>query len=383
MSTGVPVEKAKFTPKTGPNPQPFSVHFNPVSLQYTVTNTLKEEANGKTKKQYVTQGTGKLTMDLIFDNTSNGSDVRLTTGKVAALMQPDPKSSGSKKQVPSIVLFEWGAYKFQGMMESYKETLDFFSATGVPLRASVNISLVEQPTVFTPSAQGPAGVAGDLTPDAVNVPGGQFDPSSAASAGGNPSAARGIGALNGAASLRFSAGASLTVTGSVTLGPPVAFATGGAGISLGAGAGIGIGGGAGFGIGAGAGIGIGGGAGFGIGAGAGIGIGASAGAGFSASAGASFGASAGVSSGALFGSSASAGVTASGGAFAGLRVSSSPSTVSVETGRFLKVSESVSVSTSNADFAVGGQVVASGTAGLSTDVGANLDLRSRIQFEVE
>src|SRR4051812_37226660 len=171
MSTRVPVEKAKFTPKTGASRTPFLVHFNPVSLQFSVSNTLKEEGSGKTKKQYTTQGTGKLTMDLIFDNTADGSDVRLATSQIAALMAPDPASSGSKKQVPSVVLFEWGAYKFQGMMESYKETLDFFSADGVPLRASVNITMVQQDKIFTP---GSAGVGGDLPPDAVDVPSGQF-----------------------------------------------------------------------------------------------------------------------------------------------------------------------------------------------------------------
>src|SRR5437016_6607763 len=280
MSTRTKVEKAKFTPKTGPDQTPILVHFNPVSLQYTVTNSLSEEGSGKTKKQYVTQGTGKLTMDLIFDNTADGTDVRQATSKIAALMQPDPKSSGSKKQVPTTVLFEWGAYKFQGLIESYKETLDFFAPGGVPLRASVNITMAEQDKIFT---AGKAKTGGDLSPDAVSVPNGAgSEPSSLADKGGNPDAARALGALNGQASLRFSAGASLTVTAAVSLSPPVAFASGGAGISLGAGAGIGIGAGAGIGIGAGAGIGIG--AGAGIGFGAGAGFGASAGAGFGASA---------------------------------------------------------------------------------------------------
>ena len=44
-------------------------------------------------------------MDLIFDNTADGTDVRQATSKIAALMQPDPKSSGSKKQVPTTVLW--------------------------------------------------------------------------------------------------------------------------------------------------------------------------------------------------------------------------------------------------------------------------------------
>lgn len=336
MSTRVPVEKAKFTPKTGANQTPFDAHFNPVSLQYSVTNTMKEEGSGKTKKQYVTQGTGKLTMDLIFDNTADGQDVRLATAKLAALMQPDPKSAGQSKQVPSVVLFEWGVYKFQGMMESYKETLDFFAPGGVPLRASVNITLVEQDKIFS---TGSADTGGSVSPDAVDVPTGSgSNPSSVAAAGGDPGAARAVAALNGQASLRFSAGAALTVSGSVTLGPPAAFASAGAGI--------------------------------GISAGAGFGIGVSAGAGISA--------------GATFGASASAGVTADQGAFAGLRVSAGPSTVALDTGRFLQVSESVAVSTSaGSTFSAGGRAISSGTAGLSADVGASADLRARIQFEVE
>jgi hypothetical protein len=420
MSTRTQVEKAKFTPKSGPNQKPFTVHFNPVSLQYNVTNTLKEEGSGKSKKQYVTQGTGKLTMDLIFDNTGDGTDVREATLKIAALMQPDPKSSGSKKQVPTIVLFEWGVYKFQGMMESYKETLDFFAPGGVPLRASVNITLVEQDKIFTP---GKADTGGDLSPDAVSVPGGTgSDSSSLASTGGNPDAARAVAALNGQESLRFSAGASLTVSGSISLAPPVAFATGGAGISVGAGfgasasAGLGISADAGFGASASAGFGATASAGFGASASAGFGASASAGfgvsasAGFGASASAGFGASAsaefGVSasansgasvdagfgslfvtssrSGAVFGSSASAGVTTSQGAFAGLRISSAPPTVALDTGRFLQVSESVGISIdSKTEFAVGGRAMAARSAGLSADVGADMDLRARIQFEVE
>ncbi len=55
------------------------VHFNPANLQYTVANTLKEEGKGAKKKQYVSQTTAKLTMDLVFDTTDSGEDVRVTT----------------------------------------------------------------------------------------------------------------------------------------------------------------------------------------------------------------------------------------------------------------------------------------------------------------
>ena len=46
--------------------------------------------------------------------------------------------------------FEWGVYQFQGVMESFKETIDFFSADGIPLRALVSIGLARQDKVFDP-----------------------------------------------------------------------------------------------------------------------------------------------------------------------------------------------------------------------------------------
>jgi hypothetical protein len=341
---------------------PICVHFNPVSLQYSVTNTMKEGAEGNKTKQYVASVTGKLTMDLVFDNTNDGQDVQQSTSKLASCMGPAPTKDGAQNDpTPPIVLFEWGHYKFQGMMESYKETIDFFSPDGVPLRASVNITLAQQDKQFNKCKTSAADKT--LKPDAVNVPG--LSPQTTADQGGDPSAARTIALMNGEASLRFSAGASLTVSGSVDLGPPVAFASGGAGIGIGGGAGIGISGGAGIGISGGAGIGIGGGAGIGMSAGAGISISASADA-----------------QGNIFGSSASAGISATEGAFAALRTPPSTQVIALNTDNFLPPSGSLALSTSSADgFQVGGSVTAVASAGLSADVGVSADLRARIQFE--
>src|SRR5262245_4980671 len=109
------VELATLTPQSGKwKGETVPVHFNPVSLQYTVSNTLKEEGQGKSKKQHVSQSSAKLTMDLVFDTTISGDDVRITTDKIARLMAPDDK------KVPAVVLFQWGVYTFKGMVESYK-----------------------------------------------------------------------------------------------------------------------------------------------------------------------------------------------------------------------------------------------------------------------
>jgi len=46
-------------------------------------------------------------------------------------------------RAPSRVLFQWGAFEFIGMVQTYDETLDFFSPKGRPLRARLALKLSE------------------------------------------------------------------------------------------------------------------------------------------------------------------------------------------------------------------------------------------------
>lgn len=336
------LEIATFASKSGPQAQRVTVHahFNPESLQYTVQNTLKEEGKGAKKKQHVSQTTAKLTMQLVFDTTDTGEDIRLYTDDMAKLLQP--YKDGNNK-APPIVEFGWGVYRFTGVVEQYKETIDFFAAAGVPLRATVDITLSSNEPAFESSHSPSASVDSDLSAEEPTVhpqagPGQNNGPGGAAglaNALGDPRAARAIASLNGSASLRFGAGATLAVGGGVQLQAAAAFSTG-----ISASAGIGFG------------------------AGAGIGIGASAGAG------------AGISAGAGIGVSASA---SSSGAFSGLRASAS-SSLSVPSGRALFAAGSNVSTGASAQFAAGGRAEARGGASLSADVGANADLSARITF---
>jgi len=340
MSEPAGYQRATFTNVSVDANTQIVIQFNPASLLYTVQNTLRE-GRGRRRQQYVSQSTGKLTMDLIYDTTHSGEDVRTYTEAVAKLMEPVRQNDNA----PPVVLFEWGAYSFQGMMEGYKETIDFFSGDGVPLRAAINVILSRQDHVFEESPGGGADTAGALAPgavpeapeeEAVEVPQGEGDsPSSMAAMGGNPRAARRIAQANGVESLRASAGGSLVIDASISLGAPAAFATGAAG--------LGISGGAGFGL--------------------------------EASAGASFGAS--------FGASASAGISASAGAFAGLQASAGgTASFSLRTDRLIASAASAGIaSDEGASFRIGGQASVKTSAGLNTDVGATASLRASIQFE--
>ncbi|HEY2383501.1 MAG TPA: hypothetical protein VGK48_20195 [Terriglobia bacterium] len=361
MDNPIPVTQKAKLKSLGPDRTEVTVHFNPASLVYTIENSTKQQAADPKRRQFAAQFSGKLTMDLQFDTTGTGVDVRQTTNKVAMFMQASAnagknQSSGNAQAQP-VLSFQWGSYEFKGIMESFKETIDFFSADGVPLRALVSIGLARQDHVFDEGAKfSKAKVAGTLgTPGSVVPTGRNNNLTSLSTLGGDPDAARQLGADNGLDSLRFTAGASLNVSAGIQLNAAADFSAS-ASASASAGAGLSIGGSAGGGL--------------SLGAGAGV------------AATASLQISAGVGGGALFGGPASAGIPATANAFAGLEVGRA--TMSTTTGlnplRMLPATVSTDVSTGvNASFSLGG--AANAGSGFSTDVGTSFNFSDRLVFD--
>src|SRR5579872_7410489 len=235
-----------------PSGTPMPVHFNPSSLVYTVENSAQQQGGDPKRRQFAAQFTGKLTMDLQFDTTGTGADVRKDTSQVALFMQSSAAAnkaksgSGTNPPAPAVLSFDWGAYHFQGFMESFKETIDFFSADGIPLRALVSIGLARQDNVFDAGPGTTAQVSGSLVPTGAGS-----SATSAASLGGDPSASRALAAANGLENPRFTGGASLQVGGGIQLNAAVGFvasASVSGGIGISAGAGIGVSGGIGVGV---------------------------------------------------------------------------------------------------------------------------------------
>jgi len=319
--------RATLTPVTGSDAA-IQVHFNPTSLQISITNTLDEKGPGNQKTQYVTKSSAKLTLDLIFDTTGTGGDVRVDTGKVAKLMAPGKRDRQGTP--PTIVKFEWGTFTFQGLIESYKETIDFFSSDGVPLRASLNLTLASQEKVFESLGSGNSkrqadSVVRDLSPSGESL-------QAVSQKAGNPSASRAIAAENGLENMRFASGP-IALNPNIQLSPPITFVSAGAGVSIGGSIGGSIG--------------------------------------------SSIGGSAGISIG------GSAGISASAGAFTGLHTDRSRSslTVRLDPSRLVQMAATVSLSNrADATFQMGGQVQASADSGFYADVGTTVSFRSRIQF---
>ena len=127
-------------------------HFNPQSLRvdYRTTGfagTVKCKQQVE-KQEVVAQQTGygsDLSMELLFDTSQSGDDVRGTTLKIVEMIQPCAANAGTANmaQPLPIVRFSWGTFLFVGTISSMNETLDLFSEQGVPLRATVNLSMSE------------------------------------------------------------------------------------------------------------------------------------------------------------------------------------------------------------------------------------------------
>jgi hypothetical protein len=129
------------------------VQFNPDTLKVTFANQLETrngDQNGQPARQYVGSGTTKLNVTLWFDvnapqpNGSNEKDVRKLTQKVAYFITPRQADGEQNKLLPPAVSFVWGSFRFDGMMDSMEESIEFFSSEGLPQRASVTLAFSQQ-----------------------------------------------------------------------------------------------------------------------------------------------------------------------------------------------------------------------------------------------
>lgn len=273
----------------------FEVQFNPETLTVAFSNQVAggDQAGGSAI-QFNSKGTTKLTFDLIFDVTDpkieerfNGdkqpesrSDVRRITKLVSDFMQTERTGSGRNTRfVPPGVRFSWGTFRFDGVVDSLNEKLDFFSEEGVPLRSTISVGITKQDVDVNfnaPAAddQGNpnAGTAETTTPEE--------NKSMDDLLGDNPENRLGEGLANGVENLRdLPVGSPLSLGGEAA----VSFNAGlqaSAGMGIGGSFGVGISGGLNLGLDADLGLDAGLGAGIGGGIGADLGVDISADAGF-------------------------------------------------------------------------------------------------------
>ncbi len=174
------------------------VQFNPDTLKVSYSNSVVPPANppsgspppgdqrGNSAIQYVGKGTTKLSVQLWYDVTalsgiedtgssesgaspagdSSTDDVQAMTQKVIYFITPIADRADPTKFKPPSLSFVWGSFKFDGIVESLEQGLEFFDPTGKPLRASISLSMTRQEIVSTynPQASSSAGTSSASTP---------------------------------------------------------------------------------------------------------------------------------------------------------------------------------------------------------------------------
>src|SRR5688500_18584854 len=119
-------------------PLPIPVMFNPPEYSLEKTNQFAEIAIpglGASLLQFVRGSPQSLTMDLFFDTTDSGVDVRLITNRLVGLTSLNPDT-----HAPARLLFVWGTLIFPCVLERVSQRFEYFNALGMPLRARLNVT---------------------------------------------------------------------------------------------------------------------------------------------------------------------------------------------------------------------------------------------------
>jgi hypothetical protein len=144
----------------------FSVPYNPSELSFDKTMKFAEitiPGLDAPLQQFVRGDAEKLTLELFFDSTEKGTGLGATsvttqTDKMFTMARINPQT-----HAPPIVTVGWGTHfpgdsltgpmasqsrqSFIGVIESIKQKFTLFSPEGIPLRATVNLTIREYRTL--------------------------------------------------------------------------------------------------------------------------------------------------------------------------------------------------------------------------------------------
>ena len=142
----MPTQKAYLKIETGPQ---IPCEFNPSELAINKSNswTPRNQSGGKEPQlNYSGANPGTMNLNLVFDTTHTGNAVTSYTDQLMTLMEVDPNLPDADERTltgrPPYVTFHWGGLRtFKAVVESLSVSFVHFAASGVPLRAKVQMGL--------------------------------------------------------------------------------------------------------------------------------------------------------------------------------------------------------------------------------------------------
>jgi hypothetical protein len=135
----MPLTKALIINTDAIVPLPIPVMFNPPEYRIEKTNQYAEigiPGLGSSLLQFVRGSAQSLSMELFFDSSDRGVDVRAVTELVVGLTSLNPQT-----HAPPRLMFVWGTLIFPCVLESVSQQFTYFNAAGMPLRATLAVTL--------------------------------------------------------------------------------------------------------------------------------------------------------------------------------------------------------------------------------------------------
>lgn len=138
------LRKATITIHKGKNEsknETVNVLFNPNQYSIQTNNKYKWfPINGLSAPlhQFLSGDKRTLSMDLFFDSYAEGKDVRIYTEKITKIMEID-EDQGK----PPRCTFSWWKFSFTGVIESISQTFTMFLPSGLPVRATLQVTFSE------------------------------------------------------------------------------------------------------------------------------------------------------------------------------------------------------------------------------------------------
>ncbi|GGQ09363.1 LysM peptidoglycan-binding domain-containing protein [Streptomyces mutabilis] len=181
----------------------FGFEFNPAQLsltqraQWKATPTMA--VRDGSKPEFMGADPREMTLEVFLDSSMkpNGNTVMKKVESLLLCCEVTAKSIAAKQPSPPWVVFEWGSFstaRFTAYVSSVEAQYTLFGTTGVPIRATCQVSLVEIPG----PTQGQNPTSGALTAQRVHrVVAGDSLQSLAWSEYGSASAWRAIAEANG------------------------------------------------------------------------------------------------------------------------------------------------------------------------------------------
>ncbi len=151
------LKKAFFVRKDNTDQEQVPCLFNPAELSVEKSNHYAEVSIPGLSApvyQFVRGNARSISLELFFDTYEQGKDVRLFTDRITGWDTGSMYSNlpngerglmdiDSELHAPPVCLFVWGTYVFQCIIDSVSKKFTMFNASGLPLRATLNVTLKE------------------------------------------------------------------------------------------------------------------------------------------------------------------------------------------------------------------------------------------------